>query len=219
MGTHPIFESDFDCLTEMGEAKKLRGNLHQPHSAAAANASIPTRYSTYVINNSEDKKGFTSKSKRFLETFNDTPGPGTYKTFEGSSNPSFGKKGTGGFASRSKRMPKYSQKSCPNPTSYNLSRDLNNRRDFNKSYSSSFQKPIAKETKYSVTRKPAPNQYNTSKAFNKVNGSKSACEAAFKSKTKRSLDQIIKSSGFNISPAQYDLNSKEERAVTSCFRS
>ena len=33
---------------EMGEAKKLRGNLHQPHAAAAANASIPTRYSTYV---------------------------------------------------------------------------------------------------------------------------------------------------------------------------
>ena len=32
----------------MGEAKKLRGNLHQPHAAAAANASIPTRYSTYV---------------------------------------------------------------------------------------------------------------------------------------------------------------------------
>merc|ERR1711970_1538459 len=219
MGTHPIFESDFDCLTEMGEAKKLRGNLHQPHSAAAANASIPTRYSTYVINNSEDRKGFTSKSKRFLQTFNDSPGPGTYQTYEGSSNPSFGKKGTGGFASRSKRMPKYSQKSCPNPTSYNLSRDLNNRRDFNKQYSSSFQPPIASEKKYSVTRKPAPNQYNTSKAFNKVNGSKSACEAAFKSKTKRSLDQIIKSSGFNISPAQYDLNSKEERAVTSCFRS
>ena len=59
----------------MGEAKKLRGNLHQPHAAAAANASIPTRYSTYVsfniilwclsdfqvINNSEDRKGFTSK--------------------------------------------------------------------------------------------------------------------------------------------------------------
>ena len=36
----------------MGE---VRGN-------AAASASIPTKYATYVINNSEDKKGFTSKS-------------------------------------------------------------------------------------------------------------------------------------------------------------
>jgi len=149
---HILYTIIWILILEMGESKP-------------AFCSIPTKYQTYVINNSEDKKGFRSKSKRFLETFNDTPGPGTYQTFEGSSNPSFGKKGTGGFASRSKRMPKYSQKSCPNPTSYNLPRDLNNRRDFNKSYSSSFQKPIAKETKYSVTRKPAPNQYNTSKGI------------------------------------------------------
>merc|ERR1712168_803113 len=147
MGTHPIFESDFDCLTEMGEAKKLRGNLHQPHAAAAANASIPTRYSTYVINNSEDRKGFTSKSKRFQQTFNDSPGPGAYQTYEGSPNPSFGKKGTGGFASRSSRMPRFSVKSSPNPTSYELSRELTDRRDFNKQYSSSFQKPIASKIK------------------------------------------------------------------------
>merc|ERR1711970_131604 len=220
MGTHPIFESDFDCLTEMGEAKKLRGNLHQPHSAAAANASIPTRYSTYVINNSEDKKGFTSKSKRFLQTFNDSPGPGTYQTYEGSSNPSFGKKGTGGFASRSSRMPRFKVKSCPNPTSYELSRELTDRRDFNKQYSSSFQPPIASEKKYSVTRQPAPNQYDTIKAFSKVKDKRGSCDAAFKSKTKRSLVQIIKSSGSNLSPAQYELHSKnEERAVTSCFRS
>ena len=37
----------------MGE---VRGN-------AAASASIPTKYATYVINNSEDKKGFTSKAR------------------------------------------------------------------------------------------------------------------------------------------------------------
>jgi len=27
MGTHPIFESDFDCLTEMGEAEKISSLL------------------------------------------------------------------------------------------------------------------------------------------------------------------------------------------------
>jgi len=135
----------------MGEAKKLRGNLHQPHAAAAANASIPTRYSTYVINNSEDRKGFTSKSKRFQQTFNDSPGPGAYQTYEGSSNPSFGKKGTGGFASRSARMPRFSVKSSPNPTSYELSRELTDRRDFNKQYSrNSFQVPLESQVESQV---------------------------------------------------------------------
>ena len=75
------------------------------------------------------------KSKRFQQTFNDSPGPGAYQTYEGSSNPSFGKKGTGGFASRSSRMPRFSVKSSPNPTSYELSRELTDRRDFNKQYS------------------------------------------------------------------------------------
>ena len=80
------------------------------------------------------------KSKRFQQTFNDSPGPGAYQTYEGSSNPSFGKKGTGGFASRSSRMPRFSVKSSPNPTSYELSRELTDRRDFNKQYSrNSFQ--------------------------------------------------------------------------------
>ena len=83
------------------------------------------------------------KSKRFQQTFNDSPGPGAYQTYEGSSNPSFGKKGTGGFASRSSRMPRFSVKSSPNPTSYELSRELTDRRDFNKQYSrNSFQVPL-----------------------------------------------------------------------------
>ena len=41
----------------MGE---VRGN-------AAASASIPTKYATYVINNSEDKKGFTSKARGWAD--------------------------------------------------------------------------------------------------------------------------------------------------------
>ena len=59
-----------------------------------------------------------------------------------------------------------------------------------------------------MTRQPAPNQYDTSKAFSKIKDKRGSCDAAFKSKTKRSLDQIIKSSGSNLSPAQYDLHRK-----------
>ena len=53
------------------------------------------------------------------------------------------------------------------------------------------------------------------------NGKTSRCGAAFKSKTKRSLDQHVKSAGSNLSPAQYQLAaaSDDQLAVTSCFRS
>jgi len=191
------------------------------HSAAAS-GSIPTKYATYVLNNSEDKKGFTSKSKRFQNAINDLPGPGAYLIKENENCASYSKKGTGGFASRSSRYSRFPTKSSPHPTSYDLRRELTDRHDFNRSFSSSFQKPIALAKKYSVTRQPAPNQYNTSRAFSKTTGKPHACGAAFKSKTKRSLDQLIKSCGSNLSPAQYQLNephSGDEPKVTSCFRS
>jgi len=33
MGTHPIFESDFDCLTELKKASVSRGVYVRPHRA------------------------------------------------------------------------------------------------------------------------------------------------------------------------------------------
>ena len=53
---------------------------------------------------------------------------------------------------------------------------------------------------------PGPNQYNTTKAYNKLYGQNSDCNAAFKSRTKRTLDDISKSIGSNLSPGIQTLN-------------
>ena len=149
--------------------------------------SIPSKYQTQVILNALDRKGFQSKSARFLQTWDDTPGPGAYtapvNTFNVES-PSYGQRGSGSFASRSRRMPVTRKKAGPTPSTYNVKRDLSERQgqsmlsniedvknpfysDFSSQNSSGFQKPIAvdKSKRHSRTRQPAPNQYNTTKVL------------------------------------------------------
>ena len=47
--------------------------------------SIPTKYQTKVFLNTMDEKGFLSKTNRFVEKWDDIPGPGAY-TAKGSRN-------------------------------------------------------------------------------------------------------------------------------------
>merc|ERR1711939_222942 len=55
MGTHPIFESDFDCLTEMSDV--YRGNMEngspakstKPTSGKSGNSNVATRLQTELM--------------------------------------------------------------------------------------------------------------------------------------------------------------------------
>jgi len=191
-----------------------------PSAYRSAFSSIPSKYSTQVIGNAE-REGFQSKAARFTDRVDDTPGPGSYsapKVFSGSS-PSYGQRGTGSFASRTKRMPYVRGKHGPTPSTYNVGTTINKRNDFSSQNSACFQKPVVVEqhNRTRRTRQPAPNQYNTRK-YLEESRSAHACESSFKSKTVRYLEKTIPS-GSNVSPAKYDpVRPKTEYAVT-CFRS
>ena len=68
--------------------------------------SIPSRFKVLILPNSLEKKAFSSTEARFKEScVTDTPGPGAYsgqKDWGVEESPSFGKRGTGYFASNSR---------------------------------------------------------------------------------------------------------------------
>jgi len=68
--------------------------------------SIPTRFKVLILPNSLEKKAFSSTEARFKEkSVSETPGPGAYsgqKNWGVEESPSFGKRGTGYFASNSR---------------------------------------------------------------------------------------------------------------------
>jgi len=186
-------------------------------------STIPSKYSTQVVLQTE-KGGFDSKATRFQEIHDDTPGPGSYSAYVTgftSDSPSYGQRGTGSFASRSKRMPSQRRKqNGPAPSSYNVVGDVTKRKDFSSQNSACFQKPLAvdRSKRRMNTRQPAPNQYNLVKYLEKSSSSP-AIQSSFKSKTARYLEKPL-NSGSNVSPAKYDPVPvlKKETSVT-CFKS
>jgi len=188
---------------------------------SASGMSIPSRYTTEVVLNTLAKKGFQSKAARFHQDINDSPGPGAYSAFNKSSvireTPSIGAKGTGSFASKSKRIPQKFPKSAPAPSSYNVKQDFSERKDFSRVGSSGFAQSVAQNpARRRRTRHPAPNQYNTQKVFDKMTNV-SACQSAFKSSSVR--DANPGPVGSNISPTKYEPTlPKSDKSVT-CFKS
>jgi len=159
---------------------------------ATGTPSIPTRYLTIITSNSE-RRGFQQTAKRFPYDPNFTPGPGQYKTVQSLDKQlektSDSKKGSGGFASRSRRDGHMSgASSAPAPTTYNISSKFgHDYQDFNRAkYSSMFQKPIAERPVTPKSFIPAPNLYDVNQGLKTITKSNNVtAQAAFRSHTKR----------------------------------
>uniref|UniRef100_A0A8C1DH81 Sperm-tail PG-rich repeat containing 1 n=1 Tax=Cyprinus carpio carpio TaxID=630221 RepID=A0A8C1DH81_CYPCA len=143
---------------------KLHKGLNEFQGCAS---SISTKYQTIIISK-EEKKGFSSQSKRFQDHLN--PGPGSYISrapAEGCS-PSFSKRGTGSFASKAGHVARSFQRLSPGPDAYNLQTSLLHKHEFNRGESRMFRLPVA--VSYSAVDK----------------NSTVSAQSAFCSKTRRS---------------------------------
>ncbi|XP_071381458.1 O(6)-methylguanine-induced apoptosis 2 [Centroberyx affinis] len=166
-------------------------------------SSIPTTYQTVVISN-EEKKGFSSQTKRFLSQvcLNENPGPGSYGGIANAevSSPSFSKKGTGGFASQAARVPCHLQRGIPGPNAYNLQASFINTCSFGRGVSRVFKLPVAVQRDGPKHKTPAPNQYDVCFSGSEKNFHRSS---TFLSKTGRSCFGPNK----NVpSPCHYEVN-------------
>ncbi|XP_064625149.1 O(6)-methylguanine-induced apoptosis 2-like [Lineus longissimus] len=188
-------------------SRNVSGRLHKGHGITAATASIPSKYQTIVIDNAE-KRGFNSRAKRFQYDSNvdDNPGPGTYMghaTVE-QNNPSLSKKGTGGFASKDRRLTKQGMSCSPGAGSYQVPLAILARKDFNRAKTTSvFHQPIAHKVE-KTDGVPAPNSYEVLRVklgpTNNVTAS-----AAFKSKSRRELINT-KAQASNPAPWHYQVD-------------
>ncbi|KAL4235726.1 O(6)-methylguanine-induced apoptosis 2 [Mactra antiquata] len=185
------------------------GHLHKGHGIVAATSSIPSKYQTIVTDNA-DRKGFNAQAKRFQAEsfFTDAPGPGSYVghvTLD-SDKVSYSKKGTGSFASKSKRQTRYLMSNAPGPGIYGLPSLLSTRKDFNKSGTTgNFHKPIAVVNEQDAKHvKPAPNAYDVlNSKYGKANNV--SADAAFKSQSKREVINVNEAKK-KPAPGQYDVN-------------
>eukprot|EP00794_Sanderia_malayensis_P004679 gene4679-5289_t len=203
--------------------------FHKGFGLVAASSSIPSKYQTVVIDNSEHK-GFGSASRRFHYDDDTTegPAPAHYQVIQNMTRDqvSLSKKGTGGFASQVKRFPKFTRHNINiAPGQYNPLPQ--SKSYFNKANcTSNFHLPIATNTdehnKKYVT--PAPNHYDIP---HNVTGrvaheNHTAACAAFKSRSRRDLLNI-KSSKNVPAPGTYNVNESliksHARETTAPFRS
>ncbi|XP_029919268.1 O(6)-methylguanine-induced apoptosis 2 [Myripristis murdjan] len=130
---------------------------------SSGSPSIPTKYQAVVINN-EEKKGFSSQTKRFPLSLhlNETVGPGSYGGIGHAelSSPSFSKRGTTGLASKAARLPRSPRRCIPGPDAYNLQASILNKHSFGLGVSRVFRLPVAVQRDSPKNKTPAPNQYD-----------------------------------------------------------
>nr|XP_056702411.1 O(6)-methylguanine-induced apoptosis 2 [Euleptes europaea] len=183
-------------------------------------SSIPLKYHTTVIPNSE-KKGFSSQSKRFLFVPNENPGPGCYNVRHQSAllnSVSQSQKGTCFFPSLDVRIARHRAPHCPAANAYSLPPTLQSKQNFSLGYSSMFQQPIAR--KIPKTPTPAPNQYNVSLDACKRSQNIGA-KSVFSSRTRRELP--VNSKERVPSPCHYQIKDSFIRQspamLVSCFKS
>merc|ERR1711953_957092 len=75
MGTHPIFESDFDCLTEMGDSDKMQNDegrvvdLYIPRKCTASNRLIGAKDKSSIQINFCDVDPVTGVMLKTYTTF------------------------------------------------------------------------------------------------------------------------------------------------------
>ncbi|XP_075264201.1 O(6)-methylguanine-induced apoptosis 2-like [Convolutriloba macropyga] len=198
MGRYPEFN-----FGETGDSIRLiQGSYKRFNTTASRRSfrdesegpSIPSQFQTVVIDNSE-KPGFTSRSKRFdtLEYVTDAPGPGAYSSIDKQmicKSASVSKKGSGTFASKSRRNKNLFgvDASKPGPGYYETTRSvfLSPESDFNRApYTATFAQPIAMPTEKKEAA-PPPNAYEIKRSITTNQGAASS----FKSTTKRSASFI-----------------------------
>ncbi|CAD5125230.1 DgyrCDS13469 [Dimorphilus gyrociliatus] len=192
--------------------KRKSGNLHKGRSIVPLRSTIPTKYQTVVISNSE-QRGFCSQAKRFNyeNHLTEGPGPGNYvgHSEAETKSTSFSKKGTGGFASKSRRIRRDLAENHPGVGSYKLPATLKSRHDFSTSNTSSFHRPVVSGTR-EPNSLPGPNIYKTATAAKWTNKTNNVSgDAAFKSKSKREL-LVLKDSD-RVAPTQYDVKDTLQR--------
>lgn len=146
-------------------------------SRARSVPTIPSRYTVTLIEGTRELKGFNSLATRFeVDRHVEAPGPGSYgerKTFhqEFTERPSWGARGTSGFASKAKRFGMRSMPSmpppglgCPGPGAYNALGALHSTKEpknFNKAGASANFNPSKNGQKVpSSSRLPGPGQYD-----------------------------------------------------------
>lgn len=205
-----------DNYTNRIHSTRPSGKLHKGHNVTAATSSIPSKYQTVVIDNS-DRKGFSSKSRRFNYDggSNANPGPGQYV---GHREPekistSFSKKGTGGFASKDRRIMKQKFVESPGPGAYGLPTFMESRnmKSFNKATATSaFHKPIAQKRDDVGKTGPGPNSYDVMKSKQGKSNNVGAA-AAFRSQSKRDAFNVGEA-GQKPAPWQYHVNDELVRA-------
>jgi len=194
-------------------------NLLRKQNRTGSVPSIPSRIETTLIKGDRETLGFGSNSLRFDGGRSgaqpeDFPAPGQYsvqKTFhqEVSDRAGWGIRGTGGFASRSRRFGARSLPSlprpglgCPGPGAYNEMTALSTiqkPRDFNQAKTTAvFADHLEKRD---VEMVPGPGHYST--IAKSDDRERAAAESAFRSKTGREVGGISASTEETPGPGKY----------------
>ncbi|CAH7438220.1 O(6)-methylguanine-induced apoptosis 2 isoform X1 [Phodopus roborovskii] len=205
---------------DLGKPNKHGDKIQKGFTAAyPTQASIPYRYRTSIIPESE-KKGFNSQTRRFYHKKNDNPGPGFYNVIHQSpvfNSVSFSKRGTCTFPSSCARLGNNISK-YPAANAYTIRSELVSKKDFSNSCSSMFQLPSFMKVVKSET--PAPNHYNASIPSCKQKSNISA-PIGFLSKTERGFFPLASSGG--PPPGHYNVNEslvkQSPKVLMSCFKS
>ncbi|XP_051774787.1 O(6)-methylguanine-induced apoptosis 2 [Erpetoichthys calabaricus] len=200
----------------------VTGKLCKGYRVSSNACSIPTKYRTVIVPDTE-RKGFSSQTKRFLyeSNQNENPGPGSYYVVDSpaeTGSPSLSKKGTSSFVSKSIRAASRRFRVTPAANAY--SPTLLTKRNFSVGNSSVFQQPIAVKPDTVKDSTPAPNQYNVSSSA-LGSSSNASAQSAFMSKTQRNLQL---SGNLKVpSPCHYRVNDsltkESSKTVVSSFRS
>ena len=197
---------------------------------ASNGCSIPSRYQTYIVDNS-DQKGFHSGTKRFQNfDVSDTPGPGHYNQVDNTilkarENKNEQIKKAHDQQSRNKKINKNksiseyqgSQESIrfqtPGPNSYNVAKPMSMRKDHHRANSSSFQSVRTNRSKFNT---PGPNAYQPKRP------KQQSISSCFKSTSQaravlgQQKNQRVPSPTHYLIKSNLDVN---PRAPTSCFLS
>lgn len=180
---------------EMSPKRKKQDRVHRPLSREGTPvSSIPSRQTT-VINagaGTREAHGFGSQAMRFheknisLDAEGDAPGPGTYGQQlafheESGAKTSLGVKGTGSFASKSRR---FRPVSLPNPGPCNYDQDVRPAKPqaLEAVQSPSFAQPTSfNPHKSNVRPSPGPGSYNAKHSVNSARATEGvrACSSVF----------------------------------------
>jgi len=189
-------------------------------------ASIPSKLETQLIVGAKEINAFGSNTQRFydsaVEACREVPGPGSYGTAkafheEVTQNVSQGKKGTGAFASKSRRMPSITlgsgPRGHPGAGAYdNLPPKLPQGpgSDTSRRNSAAFVVPSSFNPMNAYPKfTPGPGQYETKRASSAKGPGVRSCSSAFQRGDERGVrgDQPMSARDYTPGPGEYERDS------------